>query len=340
MKNALLRLLVILTVTTSAHKTIAGAGAPSGTDNYQLGPDSKPQEGVPRGKLIPAQITSKVYDGRVFNYQIYVPAEYDGSKPAAVMVFQDGGNYVRETQPNGRPGAWFVHVVMDNLIHKKEMPVTIGIFIDPSSQGDRSMEYDTLNDRYARFLIEEVLPEVGKTYKLTSDPEGRGLAGFSSGAICAFTVAWQRPDQFRKVVSCFGSFTSIGYRPARGDQPAVSGGEVYPTLIRTTPIKPLTVFFQDGSNDLNNQYGNWYLANQQMVSALEWANANPPRGGRVGARGQAAPGDVQVRYRVNHAYGDGGHTANHGASIFPDILRWLWQGYEPKETPPVETPAK
>jgi len=330
MKTRLLYRLAVLTAATWAQLAVAGAGAPAGTDNYQLGAESKPQEGVPKGKLISAQITSKVYDGRVFNYQVYVPAQYEGFKPAAVMVFQDGSNYVRETQPNGRPGAWFVHVVMDNLIHNKEMPVTIGIFIDPSSQGDRSMEYDTLSDRYARFLIEEVLPEVGKTYKLTTDPEGRAIAGFSSGAICAFTVAWQRPDQFRKVVSCFGSFTSIGYRPARGDQPAVSGGEIYPTLIRTTPIKPLTVFFQDGSNDLNNQYGNWFLTNQQMVSALEWANANPPRGGR-GGRGQGAPGENQARYRVNHAYGDGGHTANHGASIFPDILRWLWQGYEPKD---------
>ena len=147
------------------------------TDQYVLGPDSKPQEGMPKGKLTAATVTSKVYPGVTFKYQVYVPAQYDGAKPAAVMVFQDGNNYVRE------PGAWHVPVVFDNLIAKHEMPVTIGIFIDPSSQQQRSMEYDTLSDAYARFLIDEVLPEVGKTYKLTSDPEGRAIAGFSSGAI-------------------------------------------------------------------------------------------------------------------------------------------------------------
>ncbi len=300
---------------------VGAAGVPAGVDNYVLGPDSKPQAGVPRGKITKATLTSQVYDGRTFTYQVYVPAQYDGTRPAAVFVGQDGDSYIRD------PGAWHLDVVFDNLIAKKEMPVTIGIFIDPSSQADRAMEYDTLGDRYARFLIDEVLPEVGKSYRLTKDPEGRAIAGFSSGAICAFTVAWERPDQFRKVISCFGSFTAIGRQPARGGQPAVSGGEIYPTLIRTTPIKPLTVYIQDGSNDLNNQYGNWYLANQQMVSSLEWANANPPRGGR----GAAAAGSPAVRYRVNHVFGDGGHTANQGASIFPEIIRWMWQGYEPKE---------
>jgi len=295
------------------------------TDQYVLGPDSKPQDGVPKGKLTAASITSKVYPDGAFKYQVYVPAQYDGSKPAAVMVFQDGNNYVRE------PGAWHVPVVLDNLIAKHEMPVTIGIFIDPSSQQQRSMEYDTLSDTYAKFLIDEVLPEVGKSYKLTSDPEGRAIAGFSSGAICAFTVAWERPDAFRKVSSCFGSFTGIGYRPARGDQPMRLGGDLYPTLIRRSPPKPIKIYFQDGSNDLNNQFGNWFLANQQMVSALEWANTN------AGQR----PGP---RYQVAHAWGDGGHTANHGASIFPDILRWLWKDYVPKDesatTAAASEPAK
>ncbi len=320
----------------TAFALAADAGKPL-TDRYTLGLDSKPQEGVPKGKITKSTLASQVFDGRTFTYQVYVPAQYDGTKPAAVFVGQDGNNYIRD------PGAWHLNVVFDNLIAKKEMPVTIGIFIDPSSQGDRAMEYDTLGDRYARFLIDEVLPEVGKTYQLTTDPEGRAIAGFSSGAICAFTVAWERPDQFRKVISCFGSFTAIAYRPARAGQPAVSGGEIYPTLIRKTPIKPLTVFIQDGSNDLNNEFGSWYLANQQMVSALEWANANPPGtrgGGRRGAppaSGAAAVDAVAttapapVRYKVNHAFGDGGHTANHGASLFPDIIRWMWKDYEPKE---------
>ena len=257
-----------LVACTSAFSQFAHAQNAPTTDRYVISPDSKPQDGVPNGKLTAATITSKVYPDVSFKYQVYVPAQYDGSKPAAVMVFQDGNNYVRE------PGAWHVPVVFDNLIAKHEMPVTIGIFIDPSSQQQRSMEYDTLSDVYARFLIDEVLPEVSKTYKLTNDPEGRAIAGFSSGAICAFTVAWERPDAFRKVSSCFGSFTSIGYRPARGDQPMRPGGDLYPTLIRRSPPKSLRIYFQDGSNDLNNQFGNWFLANQQMVSALEWANSN------------------------------------------------------------------
>lgn len=305
---------IVLAVLLTGSPASAAEPARPATDQYVIGPDSKPQEGVPKGTVTKASIVSKVYDGRTFNYQVYVPAQYDGAKPAAVFVGQDGNNFVRE------PGAWHVPVVFDNLIHKKEMPVTIGIFIDPSSQQQRANEYDTLSDRYARFVIEEVLPEVGKSYKLTQDPEGRAIAGFSSGAICAFTVAWERPDAFRKVVSFFGSFTSIGYRPAQGDRPLQPGGDLYPTLIRRSPAKPLTVFLQDGSNDLNNQFGSWWLANQQMLAALEWANANADRRNSAGAR-----------YKVKHAWGDGGHTANHGASIFPDVIRWMWSGYEPKE---------
>jgi hypothetical protein len=300
---------------------VGAGGVPSGTDNYVIGPDSKPQDGVPKGKVLPGsgqrlQITSAVYDGRVFNYQLYIPAQYDGSKPAAVFVGPDGDNWVRE------PGAWHVPVVFDNLISKREMPVTIGIFVDPNQ---RSQEYDTLGDRFARFITEELLPEVGKTYRLTKDPEGRMIAGYSSSAICAFTVAWERPDQFRKVASFFGSFTSIAYQPARGGQPLRPGGDLYPGMIRKTyhldrVIKPLTVFFQDGHNDLNNEHGSWWLANQQMVSALEWAN-----------RAADQRTDPGPRYRVNYAWGDGAHTANQGGSILPDVMRWMWKGYEPKE---------
>ncbi|MEO7413175.1 MAG: alpha/beta hydrolase-fold protein [Opitutaceae bacterium] len=305
------------------------------TDLYVLGADSKPQPGVPKGKITKSTLVSKIYDGRTFTYQVYVPAQYDGSKAACVFIGQDGNNFVREiNEQTKQPGAWQVPVVFDNLIHKKEIPVTIGIFIDPTSR--RSEEYDTLSDRYARFVIDEILPEVSKSYKLTDDPEGRAVGGFSSGAICAFTMAWERPDAFRKVASFFGSYTSIAYRPAQEDRPMQPGGDLYPTLIRKTGIKPLTVFIQDGSNDLNNEHGSWYLANQQMVSALEYANANPPGRGRGGRRGGGAPADApptptpQVQYRVQHAFGDGGHTANHGGSIFPDVMRFLFKGYEPK----------
>jgi enterochelin esterase-like enzyme len=290
-------------------------------ENYTLGPDSLPQDGVPKGKVIgPTVWKSKIFDGTTRNYWVYIPAQYDGKTPACVMVFQDGDGYQRLNGDSRVPN------VFDNLIHKKEMPVTIGIFINPGARAEggrggsnRSFEYDTLSDQYARFLLEEILPEVSKEYKLTDDPEGRAICGASSGGICAFTVAWERPDAFRKVVSFIGSFTSIAYRPARDGQPMRPGGDLYPTLIRKNPIKPLKIFLQDGSNDLNNNQGNWFLANQQMLSALEWANANADQ------RQASGP-----RYQVNHAWGEGAHSGKHGGSILPDILRWLWKDYQPK----------
>lgn len=292
-------------------------------DDYTIGPDALPQPGVPKGKVTQHTWQSKVFAGTTRNYWVYVPAQYDGSKPAAVMVFQDGAGCVK------MDGTIRVPNVFDNLIHRKEMPVTIGIFIDPGvfpvadgkgqPRRNRSFEYDTLSDQYARFLLEEILPEVGKTYQLTSDPEGRAIQGNSSGGICAFTVAWERPDAFRKVVSNIGSFTSIAYRPAQDGKPMQPGGDLYPTLIRKNPIKPLKIFLQDGANDLNNPHGNWFLANQQMLSALEWANKNADEQKKSGPR-----------YQLNHAWGDGAHNGKHGGSIFPDVMRWLWKDYVPK----------
>jgi hypothetical protein len=161
-----------------------------------------------------------------------------------------------------------------------------------------------------------MLPEVRKKYKITDDPAGRAIGGTSSGAICAFTVAWNRPDQFRNVISMIGSYTSIGYRPARDNQPMVAGGDLYPTLIRKNPIKPIRIFLQDGSNDLNNSHGNWFLANQQMLAALEFANADATRRNVTGPR-----------YDVKHEWGDGAHSDLHGGVILPDILRWIFRDY-------------
>jgi len=299
-------------------------GPPAGTDAYVLGPDSKEQPGVPKGKLTPATITSQVYSGRVFNYQVYVPAQYDGRKPAALMVFQNGTNYVRTVIPGtNRPGAWRVDLVLDNLIHKKEIPIIIGVFIDPTdNDGPENLEeYANLDGKYARFVIEEVMGAVGKLYKITADPDGHATSGFSFGGICAFTMAWERPDYFRKAVSCFGSFLSTAELPppATGEKPKPAVADTYAALIRENPIKPLRLYFQEGAYDTNNQTGSAFVGNKQMVAALEWANKN------ADAKGPAGP-----RYQVEHAWGDGGHTANHGASIYPDILRWLWKGYEPK----------
>ena len=281
---------------------LATAPRAGAADDYKPGPDSQRQEGVPKGTVTKDQWVSKIYPNTVREYFVYVPAQYDGQHPACVMVFQDGGGCVKED------GDYRVPVVFDNLIHKREMPVTVGIFINPGHRftGDeprlpgkgerannRSVEYDTLGDQYARFLIEEILPEVGKSVKLTDDPNGRAIGGSSSGGICAFTVAWERPDAFRKVLSHVGSFTNI------------RGGHNYPPLIRKTkPPRPIRVFLQDGSNDLDNQFGNWFLANQEMAAALKFAG-----------------------YDYKFVTGDGGHNGKHGGAILPDSLRWLWRDF-------------
>ena len=300
----------------------------------ELGPDSFPQENVPKGKLEgPFLFRSKIIENTIRQYWIFVPAQYTKEEPASLLVFQDGQ---RATNPKG---SLQVPRVLENLIAKKAIPVTIGIFITPGHRGSeypddlgmsnpnhRAQEYDALGDRYARFLIEEMLPEVGKTYNLTKDPDQRAIGGTSSGAICAFTVAWERPDAFRKVISCIGSYTSIGYRAVRDGNPMVPGGDLYPTLIRRSPCKPISIFFQDGSNDLDNRFGNWFLANQRMVAALHYANAQAGRPSR--RRGGPPREDNGIRYRLNHAWTDGEHSDAHGGAMLPDILRWLWKSDE------------
>ena len=290
---------------------------------YALGPDSLPREGVPKGRLEgPIPFESAAIAGTVRLYWVYVPSQYAPAEPANVLVFQDGQ---RATNPEGMLR---VPQVLENLVHKREIPVTIGIFVTPGHRGDaypddlgmrnpsnRAAEYDSLSDAYARLVVEELLPEVGKRYNLATDPARRAIGGASSGAICAFTVAWQRPDAFRNVISLIGSYTSIGYRPARDGEPMVPGGDLYPTLIRKSPIKPLRIFLQDGSNDLDNEHGNWFLANQQMLAALLFANRR--------ADEKQTPGP---RYEVKHEWGDGSHSDQHGGAILPDILRWIWGG--------------
>jgi enterochelin esterase family protein len=233
---------------------------------------------------------SQIFKGTKRDWWIYVPAQYRDDAPAAVMVFQDG---------NG-PRSW-VPTVFDNLIAKAEMPVTVGIFIEPGGRNaprdNRSFEYDSLTDLYARFLLEEILPEVEKTVKLRHDAGSRAIAGQSSGGICAFTVAWERPDAFAKVISWTGSFTNIA---AGAD--LHSGGHNYEALVRRVPKKPIRIVLQDGSNDLDNVNGNWFLANQTLAKSLEFAG-----------------------YDVRADWGPGFHNYLHGRAIFPDSLRWLWR---------------
>jgi len=279
---------------------------PALDNQYKLGPDSQPQPGVPEGKVTEYTWNdSKIFPGTIRKYWVYIPAQYDASKPAALMVFQDGGGYVK------RDGGWRVPVVFDNLIHKKEMPVTVAVFINPgdtplkpgepprkrpdgrpASAKNRSVEYDTLSDAYVRFLLEEILPEVRKTVKITDDPNGHAIAGSSSGGICAFTAAWERPDHFRKVFSTIGSFTNI------------RGGGKYPEIVRNSPAKPIRIFMQDGANDIVNQFGSWPEANKAMHAALK-----------------------EKGYDVKFVFGEGTHNSKHGASLLPDAMRWLWRDY-------------
>lgn len=227
---------------------------------YKPGPDSEEQPGVPKGTVTKHHWKSKVFEGTECDYWVYVPAQYDAKSPACLMVFQDGGGYVDNKR------TYRVPIVFDNLIHQKRMPVTIAVLINPGNipgsqkgakgRSNRSFEYDTLSNQYATFLEKEILPEVAKTYNLRKDAAGRGICGGSSGGICAFTAAWQRPDLFSKVLSHIGSFTNI------------RGGDVYPGLIRKTEKKPIRVFLQDTEGDLDNSAGNWPLANQQMAPCL------------------------------------------------------------------------
>lgn len=273
---------------------------------YPLGPDSLPQEGVPKGTVTThVWKDSKVFPGTIRRYYVYVPAEYDGSKPAALMEFQDGHTYLKED------GDFRAPVVFDNLIRKGEMPVTIGVFVDPGHKKaelppepgwkpepeNRSFEYDTLSGDYADFLLNEILPEVKKDYKITEDPDGHAIGGISSGGICAFTVAWQKPDQFRKVLTHVGSFTNI------------RGGDAYPGIIRKEEKRPMRIFLQDGENDLDNRFGNWPLGNKSMYAALKFRD-----------------------YDAKFEYGQGAHNGNHGGAILPDSLRWLWKDYKLPES--------
>lgn len=270
---------------------------------YPLGPDSMRHDDVPRGKLTEDRVwkNSTVFPDTIRRYSLYVPAQYDGTKPAALMVFQDGHTYLKED------GDFRVPVVFDNLIAQGDMPVTIGVFIDPGhtkaelpperdwrpQPENRSVEYDTPSGDYAEFLLSEILPEVRKEYKITDDPEGHAICGISSGGICAFTVAWERPQVFRKVLTHVGSFVNI------------RGGDRYPGLIRKEDKRPLRIFLQDGSEDLDNRHGNWPLGNKQMHAALKFRD-----------------------YDVKFVYGEGGHNGNHGGAILPESLRWLWRDYK------------
>ncbi|MCD0458242.1 alpha/beta hydrolase-fold protein [Roseiconus lacunae] len=259
-------------------------------------PDAIRQAGVPEGTVeVMSPWESKVFPGMVRDWAIYVPAQYDPKTPAALMVFQDGE---RMRKIDGR---WRIPIVFDNLIARGEMPPTIAVFLNPghdqskprqrNRSSNRGFEYDSLGDRYARFLTEEILPVVEQKYNVSSDPQRRAIGGSSSGAICAFTVAWNRPDQFGKVYSNVGSFTHL------------RGGNIYPGLVRKTEPKPIRVYMADTSGDVDNAFGSWPWANQRMASALKYMGY-----------------DVRFDWAEGYA-----HNADYGSSRFPDAMAWLWR---------------
>ncbi len=267
-------------------------------ESYDYPADSLEKPGIPRGKVTAHQWNdSRIFPDTLREYLVYIPAQYDGSEPAALMIFQDG---LRHANPKAATGLRAT-TVMDNLIAAGDMPVTIGIFINPGrateqKPGDkarnRSFEYDSLGDAYARFLIEEIIPavETGHGVKLSPDPARRALAGGSSGCACAWTAAWERPDQFGKVLGWVGTFTNI------------RGANVYPSLVRKTERKPIRAALLGEANDVVNQFGSWPLANQQMEAALKFSG-----------------------YDHRYWWGEGFHGSTHAAVMLPEMLRWLWR---------------
>jgi enterochelin esterase family protein len=289
-------------------------GQPPGPDvnqYYQVGADAHAREGVPKGELRGpfVLLNSQAYPGTQHTYWVHVPAQYDKSVPANLMVFQDGQAFIDMNGSVRAPN------VLDNLIYRREIPVMITVFINPgrtpeqpeptpASWGDqttnRPTEYNSLDDRYARVIVDELLPTLEKDYNIAKDPERRGIGGTSSGAIAAFTVAWHRPDAFRKVLSIVGSFTNL------------RGGDAYPELIRQSPKKPIRIFLNGGRND-NRGIGrdgtydprrDWFLQNVRMVQAL-----------------------TEKGYDVNYVWGLNTHGQRMGGPMVPEMLRWLWRDH-------------
>jgi enterochelin esterase-like enzyme len=292
---------------------VASAGFaqnPNMDSHYKLGPDSLEQEGVPHGKMVgPSTLPCNVYPGTSHTYWVYIPAQYDLSKPASLMIFNDGQAFMNEK------GDARVRNVVDNLIFRREIPVMLVVFINPGRRPDqpepnprewgdrttnRPAEYNTPDDKYAHIICDELMPVLYKDYNLSKDPEQHGIGGASSGAIAAFMVAWERPDQFRKVLSIVGSFVNL------------RGGHVYPERVLASDKKPIRIFFQDGRNDNRGQgrggsydpKRDWFLQNNRLVDAL-----------------------TKKGYDVNYAWGIGQHGMKQGGAILPDMMRWLWRDH-------------
>jgi enterochelin esterase-like enzyme len=277
---------------------------------YQLGPDSFPREGVPKGEVRgPFVIPSDAYPGTQHTFWVYVPVQYDPKVPASLMVFNDGQAFKNMEGDLRAPN------VLDNLISRREIPVMLAVFINPGRRPDqpeptpqewgdrttnRPTEYNSLDDKYARVIVDELLPALNKDYNISKNPDHRGIGGASSGAIAAFTVAWERPNEFRKVLSMIGSFVNL------------RGGHAYADIVRKSERKPLRIYLQDGRNDNRgvgrggayNQERDWFFHNVRLMQAL-----------------------AEKGYDLNYQWGIGRHSQKHGGSIFPDMMRWLWRDH-------------
>lgn len=278
------------------------AGKPLGARGDAVGynPDSYPKPGVPHGKLSEKHtITSKIYEGMKSDYWVYASPGVDPNVPSPLMVWQDGQNLIRELS-----GIRLI-TVADNLVQQGLLPPIVHVMIAPGTSPDgramRSIEYDTVSDRYPRFLMEEVLPEVEKTYKLRQDGYSRAIAGESSGGICAFNAAWLMPDRFARVHSAVGSFTSIQWRSKEN----VDGGNVYPFMVRKEPKRNIRVWMSDGSDDLENNHGSWPMQNIQMANSLKFRE-----------------------YDFHFRFGTAAHGGAQAALDLPESLTWLWRDYD------------
>jgi enterochelin esterase-like enzyme len=282
------------------------AGKPLGARGDAIGynPDSYPKAGVAHGKLSEKHtLTSRIFDGMKSDYWVYASPGVDPAVPAALMVWQDGQGIAAESS------RLRLFTVVENLEHQKLLPPMVHVLIapgqSPSGQAMRSIEYDTMSDRYPRFLMEEVLPEVEKTYKLRQDSYSRAIAGESSGGICAFNAAWLMQDHFSRVHSAVGSFTSIQWRP----QEKLEGGNVYPFKVRKEPKRNIRIWMSDGSDDLENSHGSWPMQNIQMANSLKFRE-----------------------YDFHFRFGTAAHGGSQAALDLPESLAWLWRDYDPQKT--------
>jgi enterochelin esterase-like enzyme len=296
--------------TATAQRAPGGPAASPFDALYTLSPDSLPREGVPKGEVRgPFKLPSKAYPGVEHSYWVYVPAQYDGAREASLMVFQDGATYLKAD------GSYRAQNVLDNLIYRGDIPLILGAFIDPGvnvaeGRSIRQDEYDSLGDRYSKVIVDELLPALYKEYKISRDPDRHAIAGWSSGAIAAFTVAWERPDQFHKVLTGIGTFVDL------------KGGHVYPEKVLTSEKKPIRIFMVDGRNDNRGTNNNtpeydpnrdWFLQNVRLMEAL-----------------------TKKGYDVNYSWGMGVHSHNMGGAMLPEMMRWLWRD-QPVSLDPSDT---